>query len=185
MCSATEIARGGSDGSDRKLEDAGADSRRIIGIANLRDAPVNRVFGGGKRVDVGGNLRRAFAVCGLAAARVGHSQCGGRATKGHSQVNLRRRIPVNREWCAPRCSTGGCFVASAEIFPVRSAAQRSRDINRCGIVIRGSWALGVLRANAARGEGRSSGGFTLRVNRRSLYNEGVHVRCAKHGQIKS
>jgi hypothetical protein len=80
-CGATRTALRGSNGGDRKREDAGADSRRITGVADLCDAPADRVFSGGKRVDAGGNLRRAFAVRGFATARVGDSQCGGRATK--------------------------------------------------------------------------------------------------------
>jgi putative ABC transport system permease protein len=35
--------------------------------------PADGVFSGGKRVDAGGNLRRAFAVSGLATPRVGYS----------------------------------------------------------------------------------------------------------------
>ena len=101
----------------------------------------------------------------------------GAQQKDIRKADLRRRIPVNRRRRARRYSAGGCFVASAEIFPVRSAAQRSRDIHRCGSIIRGSWAPGVLGAGAARGEGRSSGGVTLRVNRGRLDNEGIDVRC--------
>ena len=40
------------------------------------------------------------------------------------------------------------------------------DFHRCGSVIHRSWAPGVLGAGAARGEGRSSGGVTLRINSR-------------------
>ena len=79
---------------------------------------------------------------------------------------------------------GDCFVASPEVFPVRSTAQRSCDLDRGGSVVRGSGALGVLGAGATGGEGRSAGSVTIRVNRGSLDHEGAHVLYPNHGKTE-
>ena len=174
-CSGTRTALRGSNRGDRKREDAGADSRRIAGVANVRDESADRVFGSGKRIDAGGNLRRALAVGGLPTQGVGNSQCGGRATKRHSQVDLRRRISVDSRWRTRRHSAGDCVVTSAEVFSVRSAAQRSCDVNHCGSFVHRGRAPGVLGPGAAGGEGRSAGSITVRLNRGCFDHAAVHV----------
>jgi MacB-like periplasmic core domain len=72
-CRRTGTALGGSDGGDRKREDSGTDSRRIAGVADLRDATAGGVRDSGKCVNTGGNLRRAFAVGDFTAAKIGDS----------------------------------------------------------------------------------------------------------------
>ena len=74
-----------------------------------------------------------------------------------------------------RHSAGDCFVTCAEVFSVRSAAQRSCDVDRCGSFVHRSGAPGVLAAGAAGGEGRSAGSVTVRLNR---------VPCLNHGQTE-
>jgi hypothetical protein len=59
-----------------------------------------------------------LSLCGLATQRVGYPKRDGRATNGHSQIDLRRRIPVDHRWRDCRRRFGHRFVASAEVVPV-------------------------------------------------------------------
>jgi hypothetical protein len=60
-----------------------------------------------------------------------------------------------------RRSAGDYFVASAQVLPVRSAVQRSCDVDGCWSVVLGSKALGELGVGTAGGEGRSAGSLTV------------------------
>ena len=107
----------------------------------------------GSRADAGGNLRRAFIVCGLETQGAGDSKRDGSAADGHSQIGLRRRISIDREWRGRRHCFGYCSVAGAEVVPVRSATRRSRDLDRGRSAVRRSGTFGVLGSSAAGGEG--------------------------------